>query len=78
MFVKVLRLLRKTGEPLVLWTWLRQGTGTRCDEPGMDLLWHSQVRRFHLAHTLRFVKQTLNGVVLQQLNGSGKVGFADN
>ena len=55
--VEVSRLPRKTREPQVLWLWY---WGPDADEPDLDLLWRSYVRRFDLEHTFRFLKQTLN------------------
>ncbi len=55
--VEVSRLPRKTREPQVLWLWY---WGPDADEPDLNLLWRSYVRRFDLEHTFRFLKQTLN------------------
>lgn len=55
--VEVVRLPRKTREPQVLWLWY---WGPDADNPNLDLLWRSYVRRFDLEHTFRFLKQTLN------------------
>lgn len=55
--VEVSRLPRKTREPQVLWLWY---SGPDADNPDLDLLWRSYVRRFDLEHTFRFLKQTLN------------------
>lgn len=55
--VEVSRLPRKTREPQVLWLWY---SGPDADDPDLDLLWRSYVRRFDLEHTFRFLKQTLN------------------
>ncbi|MEO8287125.1 MAG: NF041680 family putative transposase [Chloroflexota bacterium] len=57
LLVEVSRLPRKTREPQVLWLW---HWGQDAENPDLDLLWRSYVRRFDLEHTFRFFKQTLN------------------
>ena len=52
--VEVGKLPRETRKPKKLWLWF---SGE--EEPDLDLLWRSYVRRFDLEHTIRFLKQTL-------------------
>ena len=56
--VEVTRLPAQTREPQQLWLWWH-GPGI----PDLSTLWRAYVRRFDLEHTLRFCKQTLNGVL---------------
>src|SRR4029453_5047047 len=54
--VQVEHVPAKTRPPKVLWLWWAGPEGVQLD---LDLAWRAYIRRFDLAHTIPFPKQTL-------------------